>query len=395
MGATGDLGVKPEIDQWGLLFIATPWEAVRSDRFVPDHLLVAREAASDVGKSSQDQLLKALRHKNAAAHRWGAIGLTGVDMLNDSTRMALIDATMGDSSSLSIAAAYALAHHGETKEALPTLIEMLDSEQLTTVLYAARAIELLGDDAKPAIPAMEKTLARAEKIRPPDTPATVVTSGDQDLAMFIGFSTRAFLKKVKQEQQDAKGAQGDEGESGDSEWISLFDGKTLDGWTARAKGEVQAKDGEIQILSKGANLWLVHEDNFENFELTAEVKMPDDNYNSGIGFRCTGDGKPKGYQCEVDRAKSGMIYAIGSGWVWPKGKDESAKFKQMAGNCFDNDKWNEFRIRCEGASLQIWINGTQTADVHDDRFSQGAIALQHHGKGGLHRFRNIKIRKLP
>ena len=123
--------------------------------------------------------------------------------------------------------------------------------------------------------------------------------------------------------------------------------------------------------------------------------MPEDAYNSGIGFRCTGDGKPKGYQCEVDRAKSGMIYAIGSGWVWPNGKEESAEFKQMAGDCFDNEKWNQFRIRCEGEQIQIWINGTQTADVQDNRFASGSVALQHHGKGGLHRFRNIKLRKLP
>ncbi len=60
---------------------------------------------------------------------------------------------------------------------------------------------------------MEKALARAEKSRPPDLPATVVTTGDQDLAMFIGFSTRAFLNKVKgkSEQKGAKGAEGHQG----------------------------------------------------------------------------------------------------------------------------------------------------------------------------------------
>ncbi len=163
---------------------------------------------------------------------------------------------------------------------------------------------------------------------------------------------------------------------------------------------MQAKDGEIQILSKGANLWLVHKDEFADFELTVEAKMPDDGYNSGIGFRCTvtpntREGKPKGYQCEVDRAKSGMIYAIGSGWVWPKGAEETKRFEKMSKDAFDNAKWNTFRIRCEGDSLQIWVNDQQTADVRDARFAKGNIALQHHGKGGLHRFRSIKLRKLP
>jgi hypothetical protein len=100
-----------------------------------------------------------------------------------------------------LASAQSLAHHGHIDKALPTLIAEVDNDDLTQVLYAARAIELLGDDAKAATGAMEKALARAEKIRPPDTPATVVTSGDADLAMFIGFSTRAFLKKVKREEE--------------------------------------------------------------------------------------------------------------------------------------------------------------------------------------------------
>ena len=40
---------------------------------------------------------------------------------------------------------------------------------------------------------MAEALKRAETIRPPDTPATVVLPGDKDLAMFVAFSCRAFL----------------------------------------------------------------------------------------------------------------------------------------------------------------------------------------------------------
>ena len=225
---------------------------------------------------------------------------------------------------------------------------------------------------------MREVLARAQKIRPPDTPATVVTSGEQDLAMFIGFSANAFLSRVAKEEN----------------WIALFDGKSLRGWSARAKGEVTVAEGEIRILSRGANLWLVHEAQFSDFELQVEARMPEDAYNSGIGFRCTGKGRPKGYQCEIDRGKSGMIYAIGSGWVWPKGAEQTKRFREMSRGAFDNAKWNQFRIRCQGDRIQIWVNGTQTADVRDSRFRQGSVALQHHGKGGVHRFRNVRLRPL-
>lgn len=89
-----------------------------------------------------------------------------------------------------------------------------------------------------------------------------------------------------------------------------------------------------------------------------------------------------------------MIYAIGSGWVWPKGAEETKRFNAMAEGAFDNAKWNTLRIRSEGQSIKIWVNDKLTADVTDKRFASGSIALQHHGKGGLHRFRNINIREL-
>lgn len=340
-----------------------------------------------------DKLLFQLDADDPAVRYWACVGYSASPTLSDKTVQRLKRALDDESASVCIEAANALARHGNVDAALPTLTAALEHEDLTTVLYAARAIELLGDNAKAAIPAMRQALARAEKIRPPDTPATVVTSGDQDLAMFIGFSTRAFLAKVAGEKGNAESADDDE------QGISLFDGKTLEGWSARAKGDVQAKNGEIQILSKGANLWLVHEDTFADFDLTVEAHMPDDAYNSGIGFRCSnadngGQGKPKGYQCEVAGTKSGMIYAIGSGWVWPKGKEETERFRKMSQGAFKDGEWNKFRIRCEGDRIQIWVNGVETADVRDDRFTKGSVALQHHGKGGLHRFRNIRIRKL-
>jgi hypothetical protein len=179
----------------------------------------------------------------------------------------------------------------------------------------------------------------------------------------------------------------------DGEWQSLFDGKTLDNWEARATGDVKAVDGEIHILTT-SNLWLVHKETFDNFELEVEALMPADGYNSGIGFRCTGDKKPKGYQCEVANKKSGSIYAIGKGWVLPADKNGWDAFYKAAGDCFKVNEWNTFRIRCEGKRIQIWVNGHQTADVTDDKYSKGSIALQHHGKGDVHRFRNVRIKKL-
>lgn len=380
-----DLGFLPESVAWINFEGTTGWTSGKDL-----NLDAGFRAADAVGTADEPVWLEFLASRDPAARYWGAVALGAHkaksmrDVVSKPARKALERALKDDWEAVRIEAANALCQNGQHGIGLPVLIAELESDNFTSVLHAARTIELLGEDARTAISAMEKLLARCHEIRPPDTPPTVVASGREDLAMFTAMSVSAFLENVGEEEDD------------DEVGAALFDGKTLNGWTALAEGDVNVTDGEIQILAKGKNLWLLHEKEFENFELTAEVKMPDDSYNSGIGFRCTpAKGKPKGYQCEVAGNITGKIYGIGAGWIWPKGKEEEKRFREMAGESFDPDDWNAIRIRCEGDHIQIWVNDTLTADVRDSTFVKGVVALQHHGKGGVHRFRSIRIQELP
>ena len=65
---------------------------------------------------------------------------------------------------------------------------------LGAVQHAARAIELLGEKAIDALPAVEACDARMKSIRPPGT-SPVVVDPEKDQAMFVGFSTEAFLAR--------------------------------------------------------------------------------------------------------------------------------------------------------------------------------------------------------
>ena len=178
------------------------------------------------------------------------------------------------------------------------------------------------------------------------------------------------------------------------EWINLFDGKSLEGWTPNADDqEISVKDGMIQMLSVKQNLWLVHESVFKNFELVTEIKAPLENYNTGVGFRC--DNTPVGYQCEIFDAQSGSLYAIKKGWIHPPAKDRLEEFYAIAGDCYLGGDWNHYRIKCVDDHIQIWVNGHKTTDIHDDTFQEGRVTIQHHGRGDTHYFRNIKIRPLP
>lgn len=386
-----------EIGDTALMPESETWELVRAEGMTP--MALAEEgildiegllaAAHDVGMADENTFLERLGDEDPGIRYWSVMGLVAAGSLSEIARESLAISLEDKSVAVRIEAANALARSGDLDKPLEVLVEALSSDNLTAVLHAMRTIEMLGEAAAELRPVVADLLVRMHEVRPPDTPPTVVAPGDPDLAMFIGMTANAFLQATRHASET--GEVDGENEAG---WQALFNGQSLEGWEARAEGEVSVTDEEIHLLAKGKNLWLVHEGTFADFELEVEVLMPEAGYNSGIGFRCVGDGKPKGYQCEVENQKSGMIYAIGSGWVWPKGDEESNRFKEMAGESFRVGEWNRFRIRAEGERLQIWVNDTLTADVKDDRFTEGAIALQHHGKGDVHRFRKVRLRQL-
>ena len=374
--AEPDFGMLPESQLAEIAQEGAPLDQWRTDADLRDALARTTETAlTDWRAVSGRRILDELRGGNAAQRYWALIALGNADAPADQTARALRKALQDDDPAVRIEAARLVARD-DIDAALPVLTAALKLDNMVAVLHAARTIELLGQPAAAARPAMEALVARCERIRPPGT-SPVVVDPEKDMAMFVGFTANGFLARL---------------ESG---WTELFDGASLDGWEARAEGEVAVEEGEIRILSKGKNLWLVHEGVFTNFELEVEARMPAAGYNSGIGFRCTGAAKPKGYQCEIENAKSGMIYAIGSGWVWPRGPEESKRFKAMAKDSFQVGEWNHFRVRCEGTRVRIWVNDVLTADVDDERHKSGSVALQHHGKGDTHRFRNVRLRVLP
>lgn len=170
-----------------------------------------------------------------------------------------------------------------------------------------------------------------------------------------------------------------------ADWINLFDGKTTDGWTPRAKIEsFDAKGGELHLLSK-VNVWVTTKIEMADFEAELEVFLPDEpGFNSGLAFRCQGaKGKPKGYQIEIDRAIPGGVYGIGlGGWL----SEKKGTLKE--------GEWNHFRVMAQGDHIQTWVNGVKISDLHDNKQLKGYFGIQHHGKGGTVKFRKIRAREL-
>ena len=191
---TVDLGFLPESEAWEMFSNKTGWELGQGGQVKMGSI---HKAAAQVGMADESVLTKNLRSKNANVRYWGALGLAHHKALQIETKQLLRNALNDPSPAVRIEAANTLARAGDPKPAIRALIKDLEHENLIIVTHAARTIELLGETALAAKAPMAAALKRAETIRPPDTPATVVLPGDKDLAMFVAFSCRAFLEGLK------------------------------------------------------------------------------------------------------------------------------------------------------------------------------------------------------
>ena len=183
-----------------------------------------------------------------------------------------------------------------------------------------------------------------------------------------------------------------------TEWTPLFDGKSTKGWEPRAQVEsFKAVGDELHLVSK-VNVWVVSDLQMADFVAELEVKIPQENagFNSGLGFRLVGEkGKPKGYQCEIDRSKPGGVYGIGmGGWLYPKGKEQTDTYNKNTKGLFKPKEWNHFKVEAKGPHIRTWLNGKLIAELDAKQSLKGRFGIQHHGKGGTVKFRKFRVREL-
>ena len=184
----------------------------------------------------------------------------------------------------------------------------------------------------------------------------------------------------------------------------LFDGKSFKGWTIRSGEEKwwRIEGGEIVGGSLDQkiphNTFITTKKRYANFELKLKVKVEGSKKpNAGIQIRSErvpDHHEMIGYQADV-----------GPGW-WGKLYDESRRrkvigdyLKPEVAKAVKPDAWNDYRIRCVGTKIQLFINGVQTVayEEKDKKIPlEGFIALQTHGGAPFQvRYKDITIRELP
>ena len=219
--------------------------------------------------------------------------------------------------------------------------------------------------------------------------------------------------------------------AGDSDWISLFNGKDLNGWDGDPR-LWSVKDGVIhgettpEKPARG-NTFLIWRGG-KPTDLELRLKFRIENGNSGVQYRSKEVDKwvVSGYQAEVEGTpgKVGFLYhERGRGWLTNVGdfmvidekgnKEVVSKVSNVdelvkAGYYKDKD-WNEYRIIAQGNHLIHYLNGYQTMELIDnDKVTdpdnpkdtggaarEGILALQiHQGPPMVVQFKDIRIRNL-
>ncbi|MCC7009599.1 MAG: DUF1080 domain-containing protein [Acidobacteria bacterium] len=243
----------------------------------------------------------------------------------------------------------------------------------------------------------------------------------------------------------------DEVQPGQTGFVTIFDGRSMNGWSVSAKsrhssvsgnktgGAWQIRDGVLlgtQDVPGNGGLFITDR-KYGDFEVVLEMRN-DFGIDSGIYLRSTDTGTA--YQIMIDYRRWGALGGVYGENMKPGFNVAPFNFTDapdrifLTGNApmpvlpaawpsfWRHGQWNEFRARIVGnpAHVTTWINGVQFLDWTDTmpRLADGFLALQVHGglewvqgkdwvgvdgsKGGETdftkrsvRYRNIRLKELP
>lgn len=199
-------------------------------------------------------------------------------------------------------------------------------------------------------------------------------------------------------------------------WISLFDGKTLNGWRAAQQDTLpgdtwSAENGELSFdPTKGHGSDIVTNRSFKDFDLSVDFKISEGgnsgikyfllpNTSLGCEYQVIDDNKHPDAKLGVNgNRKTGSLYDL-----IPANPNKSYKGARV---------WNTARIVAKGNHVEHWLNGAKVLEYErgSEAFKQAIaqskfkttegfadatsspVLLQAHGDKVT--YRNIKIKEL-
>lgn len=176
--------------------------------------------------------------------------------------------------------------------------------------------------------------------------------------------------------------------------VSLFDGKSLDGWECdplEQAADWKAVDGELlgeNPAEKGSIIWTTS--SFRDFEVECEYITLSDDYDTGLFIRGLTHQVQIGISRSLQKDMTACIYAPEDEQGSYPGQTDKVEAIHKKG------EWNHLKVVATGKRIQTFLNGEPMVDYTGVVLvDEGPIGLQLHG--GVHmsvKFRNIRVREL-
>ncbi len=194
----------------------------------------------------------------------------------------------------------------------------------------------------------------------------------------------------------------------DNGFVSLFDGRSLDGWVNIncAPDTFGVRDGVISVT--GVPICEIRTPRmYENFVLELEYQHVQPKGNAGVfvwADALPARGQPFLRAIEVQvldgrnsetYTSHGDVFAIHGAVLTPDRPHPRGSMRSLPSEhrAKGPGEWNHYRITADNGTLKLAVNGKEVSGGYDISPRKGYIALESEGAPVL--FRNIRIRELP
>lgn len=168
-------------------------------------------------------------------------------------------------------------------------------------------------------------------------------------------------------------------------FVSLFDGKTLDGWHLMNGAKFKVEDGVIK--HNQCHGWLRSDKEYSDFVLHLEFRFMTAKQDGGVFLRASMEGKDwpdRKYEVQVENTRRMAT-------IFNAKNDLNIELTQKA--LKRDGEWNAYDIRAVGPNIEVRLNGELVSTTSSaTAMKRGYLGLQ--GENGAHEYRNFRIKDL-
>lgn len=168
-------------------------------------------------------------------------------------------------------------------------------------------------------------------------------------------------------------------------FVSLLDGKSLDGWHLMNGAKFVVADG---VLKHDVGMgWLRSDKEYADFILRLEFRFMKPKQDGGVFLRSCMEGKnwpDRKYEVQIENTRR-MAKIFGA--------QNDLNVPLVEKVLKPDGQWNEYDIKIVGPRIEVRLNGELVSTTNSaGALKRGYLGLQ--AENGLHEYRNIRIKDL-